>query len=50
MASYFVAVLKAYCTQARNQGGSRGGGTPLQNISPLMEKYVGHSLKNLDPS
>jgi len=31
-------------TQARNQGGE----AYLQNFSPPLEKFVGHSLKILD--
>ena len=33
--------------QARNQGGARGG-RPIKNISPPLEKCVGHRLKLLD--
>jgi len=34
-----------YCAQARNQGGRS---LPIENVSPPLEKCVGHSLKLLD--
>jgi len=51
-----ICLTNIICAQARNQRGTKGGGAPLENFSPLPGKMcwtqfktTAHSSKNLGP-